>query len=724
MQCSYAIPQYILDAYMKSGLIAGKKITNFPKKKFASALGALNCLEEASKWFSSISNDLGVEITPSVLYTLAVSKGLTSYTPAKCPECGKLISIKMAKLGVKYCSNACSSKSVDRVKKYKSTMQERYGVNAPAQCKEIKAKMNATLKAHYGVETSAFESESIRDKAKATLHAKYGVDCSLKNSAVREKIKQTNLVKYGYECSLSAPEVKERIKQTIHAKYGIEHISQATFVKDKKKAALQTHYGVDYPIQSKSVKQKIEQTNLQKYGTKHAIQCKGVLEKRKQTNIAKYGVDHPAKTAEVKEKIRNTLKEQYGVDALQQCAEFKEKAQNTMLSKYGVKYPSQSAEIFSKMKQTMLHKYGIERPAQNKNIAENIQKTRRANYYDTLITQLHEHSISSNTSKEEYVSSGTLFCKCDVCNHQWTAPLSRLAMYCPKCAEQHCTSRSEKELLQFIKSVYSGKIIENTRKVISPKELDIYLPEKQLAFEFNGTYWHSEHVGLSKNYHQEKTKACHKAKIRLIHIFEHEWLFNRDKIKSLIRSALGIYSIRLYARKCQIKHIDANTYRQFLLANHLQCAVNSSIRYGLFYQDELVSVIGFGKSRFKKDEIELHRYCVKANYQIVGGFSKLIKYVCVNEHITKFVSYVDFSHFNGRGYKKAGFTLEYLTQPSYIYVKGSEIKSRMQCQKHKLSAFLSAYYDDLSESDNMRLNGWYKVYDCGNLKLKYTLPRI
>lgn len=619
MKDYYAIPDCILSAYSKCDLTAGKRITNFPKKRFASALGALNCFEEASKWFSSISNDIGVEITPSILYTLAVSKGLTSYTPAKCPECGKLISIKMAKLGVKYCSNACSSKSADRVKKYKSTMQERYGVNAPAQCKEIKAKMNATLKAHYGVDASAFESESIRDKAKATLRAKYGVDCSLKNSAVREKIKQTNLAKYGYECSLSAPEVKERIKQTIHAKYGIEHISQATFVKDKKKAALQTHYGVDYPIQSESVKQKIEQTNLQKYGAKHAIQRKSMLEKRKQTNIAKYGVDHPAKTAEVKEKIRNTLKEQYGVDALQQCAEFKE-------------------------------------------------------------MQLHEHSISSNTSK--------------------------------------------KELLQFIKSIYSGKIIENTRKVISPKELDIYLPEKQLAFEFNGTYWHSEHVGLSKNYHQEKTKACHKAKIRLIHIFEHEWLFNRDKIKSLIRSALGIYSIRLYARKCQIKPIDADMYRQFLLANHLQRAVNSSIRYGLFYQDELVSVIGFGKSRFKKDEIEPHRYCVKANYQIVGGFSKLIKYVCVNEHITKFVSYVDFSHFNGRGYKKAGFTLEYLTQPSYIYIKGSEIKSRMQCQKHKLSTFLSAYYDDLSESDNMSLNGWYKVYDCGNLKLKYTLPRI
>ena len=169
MKDYYAIPDCILKAYSKCNLIAGKRITNFPKKKFATALEELKSVEVAAKWFDNISNDLGLEITPSVLYTLAVSKGLTSYAPAKCPECGKLISIKMAKLGVKYCSNACSSKSADRVKKYKSTMQERYGVNAPAQCKEIKAKMNATLKAHYGVEASAFESESIRDKAKATL---------------------------------------------------------------------------------------------------------------------------------------------------------------------------------------------------------------------------------------------------------------------------------------------------------------------------------------------------------------------------------------------------------------------------------------------------------------------------------------------------------------------------------------------------------------------------
>ena len=197
------------------------------------------------------------------------------------------------------------------------------------------------------------------------------------------------------------------------------------------------------------------------------------------------------------------------------------------------------------------------------------------------------------------------------------------------------------------------------------------------------------------------------------------WAFNQEKIKSLIKSALGIFDVRLYARKCTIKEISSAEYKEFLELYHLQGAVNSSVRYGLFYKDELVSVIGFGKSRFKKGEIELHRYCVKAGYQIVGGFSKLIKHACKEHQIKEFISYIDLAHFNGTGYKKAGFKKIEVTQPSYIYIRGDEIKSRMQCQKHKLEAFLEEYDPNLSEYENMLLNDWDRVYDCGNLKVKY-----
>ena len=153
---------------------------------------------------------------------------------------------------------------------------------------------------------------------------------------------------------------------------------------------------------------------------------------------------------------------------------------------------------------------------------------------------------------------------------------------------------------------------------------------------------------------------------------------------------------------------------------HLQGPVKSSIRYGLFYQDELVAVIGFGQSRFKKGELELHRYCVKSDYQIIGGFSKLIKHSCQENNIKEFVSFIDLAHYNGKGYKKIGFTKISVTKPSYVYVKGDQILSRIYCQKYKLKKLLGDQYNpDYTESQNMTLAGYYKIFDSGNLKVKY-----
>lgn len=97
--------------------------------------------------------------------------------------------------------------------------------------------------------------------------------------------------------------------------------------------------------------------------------------------------------------------------------------------------------------------------------------------------------------------------------------------------------------------------------------------------------------------------------------------------------------LKIPARKCEVKEIDSKTYKDFLNKYHIQGAVNSSIRYGLFYKNELVQCIGLGKSRFKKDEIELHRICTKSNTQVLGGFSKLIKH-CNQKHI---ISYKELS---------------------------------------------------------------------------------
>ncbi|MBR4316364.1 MAG: hypothetical protein IKP65_05310 [Alphaproteobacteria bacterium] len=72
--------------------------------------------------------------------------------------------------------------------------------------------------------------------------------------------------------------------------------------------------------------------------------------------------------------------------------------------------------------------------------------------------------------------------------------------------------------MDFIKSIYPYDIIENDKTMIKPYELDIYIPEKQVAIEFDGIYWHNEE-NKPKNYHLMKTELCEEKGIHLIHIF-------------------------------------------------------------------------------------------------------------------------------------------------------------------------------------------------------------
>lgn len=541
---------------------------------------------------------------------------------------------------------------------------------------EIKAKVQNTIKERYG--EKGLGSDVIQAKTRATVQAKYGVNSVLQAKEVREKIKQTTLERYGVENVYAAEEIKEKIRKTNLERYGTAVAAQSPIIRQKLRETVKKKYGGNAPMCSEEVRAKVRQTNLERYGATSVGKVSSIREKIRQTNQAKYGGNAPICSDEIKHKVN----------------------------------------------QTSLEKYGVKNAIESPEVREKIIRTRKENYYPVFLELLKRKNIEYLSTKEDYINRATLKFRCGYCSTEWvrdyelspTAGTNGIA--CPHCIKTRI-SKVEKDLLDYITSLYPGIIIPNDRKLIKPYELDIYLPEKRLAFEFDGTYWHSDQV-VPKGYHIKKTRLCSKQRARLIHIFEHEWTFNQEKIKSLIKSALGIFDVRLYARKCTIKEISSTEYKEFLELYHLQGSVNSSIRYGLFYNNELVSVIGFGKSRFKQGEIELHRYCVKAGYQIVGGFSKLITHACTNADISEFISYIDLAHFNGRGYKKAGFKLLEVTQPSYIYIKGDEIKSRMQCQKHKLEAFLEEYDPNLSEYENMLLNGWDRVYDCGNMKVKYN----
>lgn len=505
-----------------------------------------------------------------------------------------------------------------------------------------------------------------------------------------------NMTEDGYVKPMVCPECGKRInvygivQNRKHIKYCSVECGKSARERNKKKTCLEK-YGAEYPLQSKQVQEKILKTVVEKYGVRSTTLVPEVRAKQIETIKKRLGVECPLQSESVREKIKKTN-----------------------LDRYGVENPMQDSNIQQKAVQTNIEKYGVENPSQRKDVAQKKVRSRRENFYKSFVGIIKSNrNLSVLSDKDEYVSGQDVLYRCDTCGTEFRSESrDTQKTFCPVCYGARY-SKKEKDVLDYIKSFYSGLIIENDRKTLGGKEIDIWIPDLKLGIEFDGTYCHS---GQQKGsgYHQEKTLLARSLGIRLVHIFEHEWDRNPELLKRYLKDVFGIYDRKIYARKCVVRKIPYKDYSEFLEENHLQGTVRSPVRYGLFYGSELVSVIGFGKSRFKKDEVELHRYCVKSGALIPGGFSKLIAHSGIDE----FVSYVDLTHFSGQGYEKLGFEVLGVTTPSYVYVgKDGYVLNRYQCQKHKLKGFLDMYDETLSEKQNMLLNGYNIVYDCGNLKV-------
>ena len=244
--------------------------------------------------------------------------------------------------------------------------------------------------------------------------------------------------------------------------------------------------------------------------------------------------------------------------------------------------------------------------------------------------------------------------------------------------------------------------------------MDIVIPELKLAIEFNGIYWHSAQFKDSK-YHLNKTIACESKGYRLIHIFEHEWINKQDIIKSKLLSIFNKNQESVYARKCIIKEINVKEKNEFLNRTHIQGEDRSNVKLGLFHQNELIAVMTFCKSRFNKNyEWELSRY--SSSKHVIGGAGKLLKYFEKVYKPKSLITYADRRFSQGKLYYTLGFIFDHFSLPNYFYCdQNLKIYSRIQCQKHKLIKILGNKFDkDLSESENMFINGYNKIYDCGN----------
>ena len=432
---------------------------------------------------------------------------------------------------------------------------------------------------------------------------------------------------------------------------------------NKSKETCLNKYGTEYALSNKDIRKKIISTNIDKYGFENVFQNKEIIEKSKETCKKKYGCEHYQSTDEFKETLRN-------------------KQNENIINKYDEVINIDDNNVICKCTNTQCELCKNKQFSIKKSIFFNRKRT-NTELCDILLSKI----------KEDYGYS---------------------------------VSKEEKELVSFIHSIYDKQIIENDRSILNGKELDIYLPDKKIAIEFNGLYWHNE-LHKDKNYHIDKYNQCLKKGIQLIQIWEDDWNNKNEIVKNIIKSKICDTFIKIGARKCTIKEISHNDCYDFLNKYHLQGNINSSVRLGLYYNDELLEVATFGKlrkimnSKSTNNEYELYRLCSKNGYTVIGGFSKMLSYFIKKYNPSNIITYASLDISSGDVYNKCGFKEISITKPGYFWIINNVRQNRFNYTKQKLISM--GFDSSLSEDEIMHSLGYYKLYDSGNKKFILTIKK-
>lgn len=340
-----------------------------------------------------------------------------------------------------------------------------------------------------------------------------------------------------------------------------------------------------------------------------------------------------------------------------------------------------------------------------------------------FLSQSTEQLVKEFDKDKNTVNIDTLFVssrekvwwKCNE-GHEWQAHVySRQAgSGCPRCAKQ--ISTVEQEISDILKIHIS--VIQNDRKIIKPHELDIYIPEKRIAIEYNGLYWHSEEAGKDKHYHYNKWLACKDKGIQLIQIWEDDYKNNPQLVKTMLEVKLGVSSqTKVYARNTAIKTLTKQETDDFLNNNHIQGSVDGAIRIALTYEDNPIAVMVL-KTEAGSDgkTLNLLRYATSMN--VVGGFTKLLSWVEKNiPNITSIVTFSDNTVSDGGLYKNNGFIVAGIVKPDYMYiVKGARVhKFNYRLSRFKTDPNLT-WEEGKSESQLAKLNNLSRIWDAGKVK--------
>jgi hypothetical protein len=344
------------------------------------------------------------------------------------------------------------------------------------------------------------------------------------------------------------------------------------------------------------------------------------------------------------------------------------------------------------------------------------QKSVRPEVRKLMLERIYE----SNLTLLNDVVCDVFDLRCDKCGYVFTRtpqcfqPSKFNVEVCNQCFPRAPRSNAEIALGEFVQSIVSDTILYNDIELIKPLELDIFLPERGIAIEYCGLYWHSELQGKSRWYHRKKMDLCSEKNVRLITVFEDEWINKRPIIEGMLRNLFGAENTKTDARKCLIAAIEADVANKFVNENHIQGRGRSNARYGLFLDRELLAVMTFSKSEISRglEGWEINRFCTKIGFNVRGGASRLFSAFLKEHTPEKVLSYADLRWGTGNVYRNLGFERVGITVPNYWYFRPDEMRRLHRYSLRKTGADPI----DMTEWQIRQQQGWNRIWDCGHAK--------
>ena len=274
--------------------------------------------------------------------------------------------------------------------------------------------------------------------------------------------------------------------------------------------------------------------------------------KARSTCTERVGVDNYAKLPATQEKRLNTMLEMHGSKVSQKSLEairsrsgaLNLKGRETLKSRYNVSNPGQLPGHSDKCKTTNLEKYGADSYHASHQYQQKCESA-RWDVYKTLCgdtSTLLSITVDNEKQKTYDDPNYVISFSCNTCSVVQSMPsetfrwrIRNYSIPCTKCSGVRKGSAKEIQVAEYITGI--GVEIERHQRLLDGREIDIFIPDKNLGIEFHGLYWHSEPF-RGKYYHSEKHNSALALDIRLIQIFEDEWNNHQYEIKLRLNELL------------------------------------------------------------------------------------------------------------------------------------------------------------------------------------------